>query len=52
MSDAISQLYFEDSLTAQIHAQAPYAAKGQRAQRNDRDGIFRDGGEQLMLQLT
>jgi hypothetical protein len=52
MSDAISQLYFEDSLTDQIHAQAPYAAKGQRTQRNNRDGIFREGGEQLMLQLT
>ncbi|MEW6492441.1 MAG: intradiol ring-cleavage dioxygenase [Cyanobacteriota bacterium] len=47
-----SQLYFDDSLTDQIHAQAPYSAKGQRTQRNDRDGIFRDGGEQLMLQLT
>jgi protocatechuate 3,4-dioxygenase beta subunit len=47
-----SQLYFNDSLTDRIHAQPPYAAKGQRTQRNDRDGIFRGGGEQLMLQLT
>ncbi len=47
-----SQLYFDDSLTDQIHAQPPYAAKGQRTQKNDRDGIFRGGGEQLMLQLT
>lgn len=47
-----SQLYFDDSLTDRIHAQPPYAAKGQRTQKNDRDGIFRDGGEQLLLQLT
>lgn len=47
-----SQLYFDDALTDRVYAQAPYAAKGQRTQRNDRDGIFRGGGEQLMLQLT
>jgi hypothetical protein len=47
-----SEDYKDDSLTDQIHAQAPYAAKGQRTQRNERDGIFRHGGEQLMLQLT
>lgn len=47
-----SQLYFDDSLTDQIHAQRPYAAKGQRTLNNSRDGIFRGGGEQLILQLT
>ncbi len=47
-----SQLYFDDSLTDQIHAQPPYAAKGQRTLKNDQDGIFRGGGEQLKLQLT
>ena len=47
-----SQLYFDDSLTDQIHAQPPYAAKGQRTLKNDQDGIFRGEGEQLMLQLT
>lgn len=47
-----SQLYFDDALTDRVHAQAPYAAKGQRTQRNDQDGIFQDGGEQLMLQLN
>jgi protocatechuate 3,4-dioxygenase beta subunit len=35
-----SQLYFDDSLTDQIHAQPPYAAKEQRSVKNDRDGIF------------
>ncbi len=47
-----SQLYFDDSLTDQIHAQPPYAAKGQRTLKNDQDGIFRGDGKQLMLQLT
>jgi len=47
-----SQLYFDDSLTDQIHAQPPYTAKGQRTVNNDRDGIYRDDGEQLMIQLT
>jgi protocatechuate 3,4-dioxygenase beta subunit len=47
-----SQLYFDDSITDQVHAHAPYAAQGQRTTRNDRDGIFQEGGDQLMLQLT
>ncbi|NEQ22300.1 MAG: intradiol ring-cleavage dioxygenase [Microcoleus sp. SIO2G3] len=47
-----SQLYFDDSLTDQIHAQSPYTDKGQRSVNNDQDSIFRDDGEQLMLQLT
>jgi protocatechuate 3,4-dioxygenase beta subunit len=44
-----SQLYFDDALTDQVHAQAPYSAKGQRNRRNSGDGIFRRGGSQLML---
>lgn len=51
-SEFTSQLYFDDALTDRVHAQPPYAAKGQRTQRNDGDGIFQDGGDQLMLQLT
>ena len=47
-----SQLYFDDSVTDRVHAQEPYASKGQRTLRNNRDGIFRDGGDQLMLALT
>jgi hypothetical protein len=34
-----------------VHAQPPYAAKGQRNQRNERDGIFRRGGSQLILDV-
>jgi protocatechuate 3,4-dioxygenase beta subunit len=47
-----SQLYFDDALTDQVHAQAPYATKGPRRITNDQDGIFRNGGRQLLLQLT
>ncbi|MBI3742717.1 MAG: intradiol ring-cleavage dioxygenase [Chloroflexi bacterium] len=44
-----SQLYFDDSITDQVHAQAPYSSKGQGRLRNSSDGIFRDGGSQLLL---
>ncbi len=47
-----SQLYFDDALTDHVHAQAPYVTKGLRRMKNDRDGIFRSGGRQLLLQLT
>lgn len=47
-----SQLYFDDPITNQVHAQAPYVTKGQRSLKNDRDHIFRSGGSQLMLLLT
>jgi protocatechuate 3,4-dioxygenase beta subunit len=46
-----SQLYFDDALTDQVHAQAPYSTKGERTLRNNQDRIFRAGGEQLLLQL-
>lgn len=51
-SEFTSQLYFDDSITDQVHAQAPYSTRGQRRQRNDRDGIYRRGGKELMLQLA
>lgn len=47
-----SQMYFPDALTDQVHAQPPYAAKGQRRARNEDDRIFRRGGDQLMLSPT
>ena len=46
-----SQIYFDDALTDRIHAQAPYAAKGRGRLRNRQDGIFQDGGEELVLPL-
>ena len=44
-----SQLYFDDALTDKVHALAPYARRGPRRVRNDGDGIYRQGGAQLML---
>jgi protocatechuate 3,4-dioxygenase beta subunit len=46
-----SQLYFDDAITDQVHAAAPYAANGQRSTRNKDDRIFRRGGDELLLQL-
>lgn len=45
-----SQLYFDDAVTAKVHAQAPYAAHRGAATPNERDGLFRRGGRELMLQ--
>jgi protocatechuate 3,4-dioxygenase beta subunit len=44
-----SQLFFDDTITDQVHAQAPYSAKGQRTLRNSGDSIFNQGGQQLLL---
>jgi protocatechuate 3,4-dioxygenase beta subunit len=47
-----SQLFFSDTLTDQVHAEAPYASKGQRDTRNANDGIYNQGGSQLVLNVT
>ena len=47
-----SQLFFDERITDQVHAQAPYSEKGRRDTTNDSDGIYRRGGTDLMLQLT
>ena len=47
-----SQLYFDDALTDRVHSVAPYAARGQRGTTNADDGIFRDGGESLLTQVS
>src|ERR671923_74315 len=44
-----SQLYFDDALTDRVHAQAPYARPGQSRLRNEGDGLFRQGGRQLLV---
>lgn len=46
-----SQFFFDDNLTDQVHALAPYTSKGQRDTRNNTDNIFSGGGEQLLLNL-
>ena len=47
-----SQFYFDDAITDRVHALQPYAQKGERTLRNDRDGIYRQGGSQLLLPLV
>lgn len=47
-----SQLYFEDAQTDQLLAHPAYAGNEQPRIKNERDGIFRDGGDHLMLALT
>jgi protocatechuate 3,4-dioxygenase beta subunit len=47
-----SQLYFDESVTDQIHKRPPYNRKGARALANDKDSLFRRGGKQLMPVLT
>lgn len=47
-----SQLYFDDAMSDRVYTQAPYASKGQRTLKNAQDGIFNNGGQQLLLNLT
>lgn len=47
-----SQLYFPDSITERVLASAPYARPGGRVQRNGSDGLFRRGGQSLMLTIA
>jgi protocatechuate 3,4-dioxygenase beta subunit len=47
-----SQLFFDDELTDRVHAAPPYAAKGPRDRRNASDGIFRQGGGDLVVAVA
>lgn len=46
-----SQFFSDEALTDQVHAQKPYASKGQRDIRNEDDNIYRNGGDQLLLAM-
>jgi protocatechuate 3,4-dioxygenase beta subunit len=47
-----SQLFFDDTLTDTVYKNnAIYSARGTRSQRNTNDGIYRNGGSQLLLNL-
>jgi protocatechuate 3,4-dioxygenase beta subunit len=50
--DFTSQLFFDDALSDAVFSQDPYSAKGDRGTRNADDGIYRSGGEQLLLRPT
>jgi len=45
-----SQLFFPEPLNDEIHARQPYASIGRRDTLNQHDGIYRQAGEQLVLQ--
>lgn len=47
-----SQLFLNESITDQVHAQQPYANKGQRTLKNEGDGIYQGGGSQLLVVPT
>src|SRR5262245_56741050 len=47
-----SQLYFDESITDQVHKQAPYSSKGRRPTSNESDFAFRRGGKDLLLVPT
>lgn len=46
-----SQIYFDDELTDYVHSREPYAARGQRKVRNNRDLLYLFRGSQLMLDV-
>ena len=50
--DFTSQLFFDDALSDKVFAQAPYNAKGNRDQRNNADGIFRQSGDSLLPKVS
>jgi protocatechuate 3,4-dioxygenase beta subunit len=50
--DFTSQLYFDDTLTDQVFLQEPYVGEGVRDTRNNNDGIYQNGGSQLLLDCT
>ena len=52
-SEFTSQLFFDDALSTQVFAQAPYSQKGtQGMTRNSSDSIFQQSGGKLLLNVT
>jgi protocatechuate 3,4-dioxygenase beta subunit len=47
-----SQLYFDEAMTDRVHALEPYASKGKGRTLNEQDGIFKNGGKELILAVT
>lgn len=47
-----SQLYFDDAFSDRVFAREPYAKRGRRAVRNERDGLYRGGGRQLVMPVA
>jgi protocatechuate 3,4-dioxygenase beta subunit len=47
-----SQLYFDDAFTDRVYQKAPYTGKTGTRVINERDGIFRQGGRQLVMAVA
>jgi protocatechuate 3,4-dioxygenase beta subunit len=47
-----SQFYFDESMTDRVFAREPYSSHTGQRTLNERDGIYREGGAQLMLAVT
>jgi protocatechuate 3,4-dioxygenase beta subunit len=47
-----SQLYFDEALSERVYAAAPYASQRRQRLANGDDFLFRDGGKQLLLDVT
>jgi protocatechuate 3,4-dioxygenase beta subunit len=47
-----SQLFFDDALTEQVFAEAPYSSRGTPDTTNATDNIYRNGGDQMVLALS
>ncbi len=52
MFDFTSQLFFDEAISDQVYAKEPYSSKGLGYPRNADDSIFRNDGDQLLLNLT
>lgn len=51
--DFTSQLFFDDSYSDEVYKLAPYSGRnGSRTVRNNNDAIYRNGGDQLQLQVS
>lgn len=50
--DFTSQLFFDDTFTDQVYSQDPYNQRGTRNTFNAQDGIYGNGGSQLLLNVT
>lgn len=46
-----SQLFFDPAMTDNVFTAAPYNTRGERPIRNDDDGIFAEGGDQMILDV-
>jgi len=49
--DFTSQFFFDDAVSDKIYTKAPYVTNGLSEMKNAQDGIFQEGGKELVLDL-